>query len=613
MKNILRGIIDSFDWPCFGIVAAVYSLFQCVVYRHISNYDPGSNLKYAIFCWLILLCEAATISFIRRQGVLRDYLLTVLLPTAAALMELVNFKLVRVDFFAQTFHFYAVFYGWLFIVFTLRELPCLPQGVHRTMKIMQTVVEIALYVVMCGVVANYLVVGAGIDESAVVAICQTNLREAWDYYWYENSGAQLTVLLVILLLVIGWCCVWLHRKRVMAEPVLRQRHVVLAAVLLVCLFLGNLAIGVYSSLYPYYQPMTWQLLGAYRDYRAKTMEYELLAEKRQEQMAAFTEMLKKDDTLQHRDGLYVLFIGESLNKNYMGCYGHRQETTPFQSQLTAQDNVVKFSQMYACHVQTTLVVPQMLTVDNQYISSDISDVERSLSLLDLAKAHGFRVLWFSNQERVSRANSIISSIAMAADKAVFMSDMLKSDGMTLDMSLLEEMAKEDLSGNTLVIVHLYGNHCPYGKSYPKDFEAPKTFSVYEKSVLYNDTVMKMMVKFFQQRNAAVMAYLSDHSEDVRYGKGHDPRPSKFEFEMVEIPFWLYMSPEYVQDNAQMAAALQAARERVMTNDLMFYLFLELMNFHVQESWRPYSPLSDNYILKSKPALTLGGKLEISAH
>ena len=257
----------------------------------------------------------------------------------------------------------------------------------------------------------------------------------------------------------------------------------------------------------------------------------------------------------------------------------------------------------------------MLTMSNQYLSQSgkqFSKAQESLSILDIAKHSGYQVCWISNQERVSNFNSIISSIADIADPCIFthMSYSISSDNK-YDLDLLPLLANIEFADSSLVIIHLAGCHDPYGLTFPNKFDFQnENFSLYEKSVFYNDCVIRQIVDLFQKRGAKLIAYVSDHSECPENRK-HDPRPGYFRLEMTEIPMWFFVSEEYREKRPDLFAKLQKCSGKVVTNDLVFNMLLDLMSFRYPEDIEEFSPLSSHYILDRMPAKTLGGQMEIT--
>ena len=91
------------------------------------------------------------------------------------------------------------------------------------------------------------------------------------------------------------------------------------------------------------------------------------------------------------------------------------------------------------------------------------------------------------------------------------------------------------------------------------------------------------------------------------GKGHDSRPDVFCREMIEIPMWFWISEEYRQKYPLTYQTLKMSSKKVITNDLLINLFMDLMHLPVTKELGKYSPLSSDYILDKNPPKSLEGK------
>lgn len=590
----------------FLLTYALLTLYEYLGLRHIWTYDPGSNPKYNLVCNIGLVVFSLLAGYLARQRQLGYYLPSMLLPVGMMAMEWVNFQsLMRFDFYAQLALFILLGSVWTWLCHLLLTSQHLGSRCQTMLRRLQTCLE-ALFLLLIVAVMINAVLNGGINYDAIVAICQTNFWEAWHYFWGLNHGLLLCALLLPLWLGLTFAMCKLRRKYPLAtpdSPTHKCFHWTFAGVLLLfaaLCFLANFCI--------YFTPLTWRTLHAYRDYYHQIENYQKLLTKRHELTAQFLKQQQHRQSQGH-DGIFVLVIGESLDRRYMGCYNPRHQTTPFQTQRRQAGDTIFFDKAYACHVQTTRVLPMMLTFYNQYLTlEDYSEAEQSLSLIDIARSYGYHVYWFSNQEKMSNANSIISSLAFSCDTTVFMRDRVK--GECHDETILEALAQQSFARRSLVIIHLAGNHYPYGLTYPQDFAFPHALDTYEKSVYYNDWVLQRIAEFFADKPLTLLAYVSDHADAVSAGKGHDPRPEKFLKEMVEIPLWFHFSPRYRQACPQLWEQLQSQSHLCVTNDLMFNLFQQLMGLDHTFSPAPFSPLEPDYILKHQPPLTLDRRLTI---
>ena len=106
-----------------------------------------------------------------------------------------------------------------------------------------------------------------------------------------------------------------------------------------------------------------------------------------------------------------------------------------------------------------------------------------------------------------------------------------------------------------------------------------------------------------EHNLQVMVYFSDHGEDIKYTHTASP----FLFNMVRIPLWIYLSPNYQKLNPDIINGLQAHREAVFTNDLIFETVSGILKAKSNVYEDIYDLSSFNYSITKNNSLTMHGK------
>ena len=112
---------------------------------------------------------------------------------------------------------------------------------------------------------------------------------------------------------------------------------------------------------------------------------------------------------------YLVVIGESQNRKHMSAYGYSRDTTPWLKAQLNNKNFVVMENGYACNTLTMLALSQALTEKSQY---NHRNLETSYSLVDIAKAAGFKTYWISNQAQFGSFNTPITLIADSADERI---------------------------------------------------------------------------------------------------------------------------------------------------------------------------------------------------
>lgn len=270
------------------------------------------------------------------------------------------------------------------------------------------------------------------------------------------------------------------------------------------------------------------------------------------------------------NGLYILVIGESQNRNHMSAYGYKRETTPWLSKMRNDPDAVIFSNAYSNHTHTVPALTYALTSKSQYNNYPLQDCP---SLIEVAKASGFKTYWISNQVKLSAWDTPISLIASMADRQEFINSNVGEDTSTayFDEELVNRLKTlHENSSRILLVLHLMGNHGIYEERYPRSFDkfGRTRIDKYDNSMLYNDAVVKAIYEWAKkQPNFMSLVYVADHSEGVDRGVFHDS--SQFDWDLTEIPFWMIFSDKYAKEHPSIVGNLKKNLERPFTNDMLF--------------------------------------------
>jgi glucan phosphoethanolaminetransferase (alkaline phosphatase superfamily) len=292
--------------------------------------------------------------------------------------------------------------------------------------------------------------------------------------------------------------------------------------------------------------------------------------------------------------VYVIVVGEASRRSEWSLYGYVRPTTPLLDAM-AKDLIV-FDDVTSNANITINSVPMALT----RATPDSFDIAYSeTSILSLLRQAGYEVYWISNQGRYGRNDSPVSSIAAQANLTSYR-DAIASDGRTgpYDSNLLPRLAdvlRQSKSRNVVVFLHMMGSHFDYRDRYPPAFEVfrgskgfPRPLSgwqmhlvnEYDNSVRFTDYVLRRVIGQLQACDCrSAMVYFSDHGERLFDGgpadrdMGHGfPTASPQE---LEIPFFMYLSPQYRAANAQLVAQLAANEHKPAQLDSLFETIVDL--------------------------------------
>lgn len=440
-----------------------------------------------------------------------------------------------------------------------------------------------------------------LNVDGVMAILQTNMVEAAEYLQDKLHFAALILVFFYLMLTII-CGSFGRRLEVKRGP---RKIYAAAAVFLVLNVVLMMRTGRMGDNF-----VTTIFLET-KIYQANYNEYIKLAETRKQQLR---NTLRTENA--GEPGIYVLVIGESQNRTRMSAYGYPLETTPWLKEMKQDKNLLLFRNAYSCHSQTVPALSYALTAKNQYNSLDLKE---AVSLIDVANAAGYQTVWLSNQMRYGLWDTPVTVIAGAAGQQIWINSHITKNAANApadyqDGELVRRLQDIRLSDKMLIIIHLMGNHIAYHKRYPYEFNrfsGEGVRSEYDNSILYNDYVMKELVKKISAwPNFKGLVYVSDHSEGVAHDLNHNP--DTFVFEMAYIPLYMYFSEAYQQKNPQKISALRDAQNYYFTNDLIFNVMLGIMDIRDSSLYEADNDLtSPRYNHDLNRFMTMYGKRKIT--
>ena len=324
------------------------------------------------------------------------------------------------------------------------------------------------------------------------------------------------------------------------------------------------------------------------------------------------------DSCSYRVPNIVLVIGESYNKHHSQLYGYEKPTTPFQKALAEEGSLVPFTDVVAPWNLTSFVFKHVLSLHAVGDSGEWCDAPL---FPEVFRKAGYHVTFITNQFQ-SQAKEAVYDFS----GGFFLNDpeMSQRQFDTRNTSLYrfddgvltayDRLKTKDV--HNLVILHLMGSHVEYRARYPQParrFFTPQNanrpeltkkqryiLSDYDNSVRYNDSIVCAVTQRFINKDALVI-YMPDHGEEIfdgspfMYGRMHganiDYRLARNE---MEIPFWIWGSPQYIENHPYGWQAIQNAKDRPMMTDVLPHLLLYLAGISTP-AYRPeYNVIAPEY-------------------
>lgn len=451
-----------------------------------------------------------------------------------------------------------------------------------------------------GLIGYYFLSGHLLTFSIVLTLFQTNLHEAVSYLKNDNPvlwGMSFAVVFSI-------AGIYIYQLNRTADKAINKKMapgfaVVLLAAIILCGTKGVAKVR-YASVTSLIK-QTSQSLEQYKEYTN--------AKRRREENLKELIHLSVDS---QKSGTFVLVIGESESRDHMHAYGYQRETTPWLDQAVSQPGNILFTHAYSNHMHTVPTLTYALTEKNQY---NAVPLEKAYSIIEVAKAAGYRTYWISNQVKYGAYDTPIAAIASSADQEIWING---NSGYTTwtnynDGELANKLRqiKFDSQKNNLVIIHLMGSHTDYQERYPKKQEKfsvkdkkTRRINSYDNTVFYTDAVLHQIYDIMRARDEFQgMVYCSDHGEDMQYS--HEV--TKFTWSMARIPFVVFLSQNYCQRNPATFQNLVKHKEDYWTNDLLYDVLIDLMgiqNLPGREETKDIA--SDQYFLPLEQGKTCHG-------
>lgn len=233
----------------------------------------------------------------------------------------------------------------------------------------------------------------------------------------------------------------------------------------------------------------------------------------------------------------IVVMGESVNKNHMSLYGYIHPTTPFFDGLKKSQHLYVFDAIAPTN-QTRYSLPIMLT--QATVHDYESRYNHSCSILTNFKANEYETYWISNQGRIGKHDSSISSMAYEADTTFFANlNYLEAKTDEVILDYLNKLQKN--STKEMLLLHIMGSHSDYIKRYKNETALFKNTAnivqQYDNSIHYTDSILSQIYKRHKNEKL-LLIYVSDHGENINLeNNGHGFLPS-FKDEYM-VPFVIY--------------------------------------------------------------------------
>ncbi|MCE6978972.1 phosphoethanolamine transferase CptA [Pseudomonas frederiksbergensis] len=319
------------------------------------------------------------------------------------------------------------------------------------------------------------------------------------------------------------------------------------------------------------------------------------------------------DSMANQPATLVLVIGESTNRQRMSLYGYPRETTPELDKL--KDQLAVFDNVITPRPYTIEALQQVLT----FADEENPDLYLSTpSLVSMMKQAGYKTFWITNQQTMTKRNTMLTTFSEQADEQVYLNNNRNQNAAQYDGDVIAPFNKAlaDAAPRKLIVVHLLGTHMSYQYRYPPTFnkftdrkgvpdgvhdDQVPTYNSYDNAVLYNDFVVSSLIKDYAKTDPnGFLLYLSDHGEDVFDSIGHKTlgrNESKPTAPMYTIPFMAWASPKWRETHDWSFAGDLG---RPYSSSQLIHTWADLAGLSFDELDRSKSLVSDSF--KPRPLM-----------
>ena len=433
-----------------------------------------------------------------------------------------------------------------------------------------------------------------IDDSMIRNILQTDAKESMDLF----SFTQL-----LYLLVLGVLPAYIIYRTPLAYRKLKpelfskfKQTVVLLLLILLSLFSFS---KYYSSFLREHKPLRYSANPTYWMYSlGKYIGLTFYTE--DVTLSPTGEDAKIVKKAGEKPTLIILVVGEATRADHLSLNGYPKETMP---QLK-KENVLNFSNVYACGTSTAVSVPCMFSY---YDKDDYTYAKgiRKENVLDVLKhTQKISILWRDNNSDSKGVALRVpyESYKNSQSNPICIGGECRDEGMLVG---LDNYIHKQKNRDILIVLHQMGNHGPaYYKRYPKAFEKftpvcktnqleacskEEINNAYDNALLYTDDFLAKTIKLlkkYKKSHKAAMLYLSDHGESLGENGIYLHGLPYFMAPDAQIHIGALMWFNDLFRNEHNTSAIDTHKR--WTQDYLFHTLLGLFNVHT----KVYNPKLD---------------------
>lgn len=318
--------------------------------------------------------------------------------------------------------------------------------------------------------------------------------------------------------------------------------------------------------------------------------------------------------------LFILYIGEAARYDHMGINGYERNTTPC---LSAQNNLISFSSIYAQANLTNYSIPFLLT---RATAADREVMHHEKSILEAFQEAGYQTAFLSKNSYSPFTMRIMNSCDY---HHIFSRGLDAVD--SYDIDLVQHLQQIANHKGQFAVLHSLGSHFKYSLRYPEEatYFTPALkpndgykmiteehkevlINAYDNSIRYADYVVSELIQWADSLDQkVVIMYISDHGESFWDDERKLSLHGSYELCEAEyhVPCFIWYSDEYQQAFPHKVDLLLQNKDVPHNSSITFSTLLDLADItEVVDSTRS---LCSPYIQpqSSFPVLNGAGELK----
>ncbi len=442
-----------------------------------------------------------------------------------------------------------------------------------------------------------------IDQIAFDVAMQTNIQESIEY----TDGYRLYLAIGFLLNIL---ILYFLYKKIQFKSIKVLRVISILSLVLILLMTYRSSKIIYGSAAPkiFTQTLYKNIITTNSPYMIFKYIFKHLEKKRELEVYKHRkkDFLFKAKKLDDKKQIHILIIGEASRYDHWQINGYDRETSPL---IMQENNFITLSNAVTGSGATNWSVPMMI---GRPTAEHFNDTMEESSLIGAYKESGYRTYWLSNQDWFPYLNIHVDE----ADEQYFLK---RENRFAYDEELLlkfDEVLEKNKDNNTLIVLHIMGNHWRYDKRNPEKFdifqpsidrnsflrmdnykEKEKIINSYDNTIVYNDYFISLVLQRIKKlKIPTTMTFVADHGENLYDTNenlfGHGRRVNPY---VYKVPYFFWSSDEYKKEYGDKIINIETNKDKNITSSTnLFYTMLDIAQIEYNDINLSRSIFSSKY-------------------